>query len=105
MANRTKSTDQAVIETDDGELDIFDQIANSIGTGANVKISLYRLTPGSGTDGAWITYIAPDQIEQMHEFIRDEYGGGTYVLRVKENGKFKKHYTFSIEGPRKVPGA
>lgn len=87
-----------------GDDNLDELLAGELG-GANVKLSLYRLTAGSGSSGAWIDEIEPQSVSDLLRFVRDEYGGGTYFLRQLKNGKFYKQYRFTIEAPRKIPGA
>lgn len=86
------------------ENDQIDSIMAELG-GDNIKLSLYRISPGTGSAGAWIDDISSDQVEDMKRYVRDEFGGGSYIVRILRNGKFYKQVRFAIEAARKIPGA
>jgi hypothetical protein len=52
---------------DQGGADDNDQIDSIMGElgGDNIKLSLYRIAPGTGSRGAWIDDISADQVDDM----------------------------------------
>jgi len=87
----------------DENIEFDSQIVSELGPGANVKLSLYQVTPGSGTAGGWIDDLDPDlaRAGEVRRYVRDEYGGGTYFVRMLRDGKFHRQFRFSIVAPRK----
>jgi len=88
-------------QDDDAGASFAERLKDALGEGSNIKLGLYRMSPGSGTQGGWVDDIAPHQIDDIHRFVRDQHGGGQYVIRMMLDGKWFGNYRFLIEGPPK----
>lgn len=116
MATRKTTT---VEETQDDVIDqgMKDDVAATAGdladvledlrglTGSDVEVLIYRV-PKGGIRGGWefVKAITPpvDTINLMDE-LRDQWGAGEYVLRVRAAGKIKSTKFINIANPKNAP--
>lgn len=82
-----------------------DALLEGLGDDANYKIEISRVTGPSGTAGAFLDAITPQELPDIKTRARDEWGTGTYLVKVTKNGRWYSQARFSVEGRAKVNGA
>lgn len=100
-ANTIKDDIIAVTEEDDPNIIALDRIFDTIqGTDTDViKARVYRIRQ----DGKqpYLFDFQPDEIDTVHNRIRDEYGNGTYKTVIYRNGRIIRNIQLEIEATEK----
>lgn len=89
------------VEESEAEKELQNFLAD-LGTLNSVKITVYRVKEGKKL--AWVTSIDPSDLdmEALFTSLRQEYGGGTFKVQVRDSGKIVKNRQVDIEPPPKV---
>jgi hypothetical protein len=70
--------------------------------GETVIVQLYRLEPkrlGDTQIEGFQRNLSVDEMDDALQIIKDEFGGGKYIVRQRVNNKFGKQQVFRIGGP------
>lgn len=99
---------QAVTEAlDDDEPDDLDEaelatedFLSAFLTDADAKVGVYRVVEGQRRK-AWLFNFSPVDTahEEMMAVLRDEYGGGTFNVQVRRDGRIVRNTTVEVEAP------
>jgi len=113
ISNQSDDEDIIDIDFDDksaqveDERDQIDEILSAIDKSEDdvtFSISVSRHT-GTRAGGAWCFDCTPEEFKTVRERLLEEHGPGTYLARLKRNGKFFKKLIIGIDKPQIPRGA